>query len=254
MTDISGHYSYLYRILQDIATDPDLSPLLIFKGGTALMFFYDLPRFSVDLDFTLINKESEKMVFERLLEIVSKYGEIVDKNLGYYGPKIVLDYGVGEWNLKVEVSNRYWGELPDQLMLDGFSLNVMTPSDMYAHKLVALEERLGVANRDIFDIYFFEENSISPSESLIVKRKGVTLLDQLSTNISILEKYPRNRILSSLAPLLTPERARWVRNHLLNETIGHLKRRLRSEEVQNRLEKQSFATMENEEKGRKFNL
>ncbi|MBR8766506.1 nucleotidyl transferase AbiEii/AbiGii toxin family protein [Porphyromonas levii] len=235
MTDISTHYSYLYRILQDIATNSFLSPQLIFKGGTALMFFYDLPRFSVDLDFTLINKGEEEEVYRQLLGITKEYGKIADSNLGFYGPKVVLDYGIGEWNLKIEVSNRYWGEQSDLMSLDGFSINVMNPSDMYAHKLIALSERKGVANRDIFDILFFEENDITPNEVLIEKRKGISLLDQLKTDLTILENYPQNRVLSSLAPLLTPEKAQWARTHLLSSTVAQLEKRLRAEELKQRL-------------------
>ncbi|HCC85077.1 MAG TPA: hypothetical protein DEQ06_00520 [Porphyromonadaceae bacterium] len=38
-------------LLKDIYTDIEIAPSLGFKGGTALMFFYDLPRFSIDPDF-----------------------------------------------------------------------------------------------------------------------------------------------------------------------------------------------------------
>lgn len=236
MTDLSIHYTYLYKILQDIAEDHSIAPHLIFKGGTALMLFYDLPRFSVDLDFTLIDKETENLVYDRLVEIAQMYGKIEDCNLGFYGPKVVLDYGPGTWKLKMEVSNRYWGEEPDLLTLDGFSLNVMKPSDMYAHKLIALSEREGVANRDIFDIFFFEEHNVIPNEEIISKRKGISLSEQITTDISILEKYPQNRILSSLAPLLSPEKAKWVKANLLRETINYLNRRIQIERLKERFQ------------------
>ncbi len=32
---------------------------------------------------------------------------------------------------------------------------VMKKEDMFAHKLVAMTERTGMANRDIFDVWFF---------------------------------------------------------------------------------------------------
>lgn len=242
MTEISTHYTYLYNILRDIASDKELSPLLLFKGGTSLMFFYDLPHFSVDLDFTLIDKEQEQLVYDRLLDITSKYGEIVDKNLGFFCPKVVLSYVRGAWDLKIEMSNRYWGEQPDTLTLDGFSLNVMSLSDMYAHKLIALEERTGVATRDIFDIWFFEEKEVSPNEEIIKRRKGRTLMEQLTLDISILEKFPNNRILSSLAPLLTPDSVKWARVHLLSETISSLQRRARAEAVNLRFGKRITIT------------
>lgn len=237
MTEISTHYTYLYNILRDIASDKELSPLLLFKGGTSLMFFYDLPRFSVDLDFTLIDKEQEQLVYDRLLDITSKYGEIVGNNLGFFGPKVVLSYGRGEWNLKIEVSNRYWGEQPNILMLDGFSLNVMSLSDMYAHKLIALEERTGVATRDIYDICFFEQKEVFPNEEIIMKRKGRSLLEQLTVDIQILEEFPENRILSALAPLLAPDEIKWARSHLLPQTISSLRRRASAERIKQRFKK-----------------
>ena len=55
MVDINKHKFFLFQILKEIYEDKELSGILGFKGGTALMFFYDLPRFSVDLDFNLLN-------------------------------------------------------------------------------------------------------------------------------------------------------------------------------------------------------
>ena len=70
------------------------------------MFFYDLPRFSVDLDFNLLEKDMENPVYHKVRNILLKYGSIYDEAKKYYGPLIVLNYGHGERNLKVEISNR----------------------------------------------------------------------------------------------------------------------------------------------------
>lgn len=226
MNKIDKHYYYLYNILTDTFRDTQIAPYLVFKGGTALMFFYDLPRFSIDLDFTLIDKSKETIVYERIEAIVSQYGKLHDTNLGSFGPKVVLNYGLGEWNLKVEVSNRYWGEQHDIFSLGGVSINVMRIEDMYANKLVALIERDGVANRDIFDIYFFEKNMVSPNEEIIQNRRGVSLSGHLEEAISLLKSYPNTRILSGLGDLLEPTDKLWVKNNLLKETINKLEVRL----------------------------
>ena len=57
--DYNKHKYFMLQILRDIYSDLELANALGFKGGTALLFFYDLPRFSVDLDFniTLPSKE-----------------------------------------------------------------------------------------------------------------------------------------------------------------------------------------------------
>jgi predicted nucleotidyltransferase component of viral defense system len=60
MIDNNKHRYFLVQILKDIYSDRELANLLGFKGGTALMFFYDLPRFSVDLDFNLLDIEQQK--------------------------------------------------------------------------------------------------------------------------------------------------------------------------------------------------
>ena len=66
MVDINKHKFFLVQILKDIYSDFDLANSLGFKGGTALMFFYGLPRFSVDLDFNLIHAEKEKLVYQKV--------------------------------------------------------------------------------------------------------------------------------------------------------------------------------------------
>ena len=55
--DLNKHKFFMLQILRDIYSDLELANNLGFKGGTALMFFYNLPRFSVDLDFNLISPE-----------------------------------------------------------------------------------------------------------------------------------------------------------------------------------------------------
>jgi predicted nucleotidyltransferase component of viral defense system len=49
--DNNKHKMYLIQILMDVYSDRELAVNMGFKGGTAAMLFYGLPRFSVDLDF-----------------------------------------------------------------------------------------------------------------------------------------------------------------------------------------------------------
>ena len=53
MLNTKKHIIVLNKIFQDIYADNDLVSQLVFKGGTCLMFFYGLDRFSTDLDFNL---------------------------------------------------------------------------------------------------------------------------------------------------------------------------------------------------------
>ena len=158
MIDINRHKFFMVQILKDIYTDIELSNWLGFKGGTALMFFYDLPRFSIDLDFNLLNKDSEDVVYRKIRKIVLKYGTIFDEAQKFYGPLIVLDYGVDERKLKVEISNRMFENRYEIKNLLGINVKVMVKEDLFAHKLCALLDRNGIANRDIFDCWFFMQN------------------------------------------------------------------------------------------------
>ena len=76
--DYSKHKNILLQILKDIYSDTSIATYLGFKGGTATMMFYDLPRNSVDLDLDLLDETKEKDVFEKINKIVSNYGKITD--------------------------------------------------------------------------------------------------------------------------------------------------------------------------------
>jgi hypothetical protein len=45
MVNVNRHKLFLFQILKDICNDIELVNCLGFKGGSALLFFYDLPRF-----------------------------------------------------------------------------------------------------------------------------------------------------------------------------------------------------------------
>ena len=94
--DLNRHKFLMLQILKDIYSDAMLASVLGFKGGTALMFFYQLPRFSVDLDFNLLDVSKQEEVFNRVRNILLKYGKIHDEAIKFYGPLLVLDYGAGE--------------------------------------------------------------------------------------------------------------------------------------------------------------
>ena len=132
MIDLNKHKFFLVQILKDIYSDIELANCLGFKGGTALMFFYDLPRFSVDLDFNLIKLEKENLAYDKVKEILSKYGKIHDEAPKYFGPLLVLDYGLGDRKLKIEISKRQFGDRYEIKNLLGINMKVMIAPDMFA--------------------------------------------------------------------------------------------------------------------------
>lgn len=223
MIDINKHKFFLTRILKDIYADIELANGLGFKGGTALMFFYDLPRFSVDLDFNLIHLEKEEVVYTRIRKILLKYGDIYDEAKKFYGPILVLDYGKGERKLKVEISKRDFEDQYEIKNLLGINMNVMTAPDMFAHKLCALLDRPAIANRDIFDSWFFMDHQTPVNKDIIETRMKMSLSGYLQKCIDHLEKMADRSLLQGLGELMDNEMKKFVRKNLKDDTISLLK-------------------------------
>lgn len=70
------HKNILIKILKSIYTDNTIGPVLGFKGDTAMYLFYNLSRFSVDLDFDLLDPEKEDYAFDQIRKILENYGTI----------------------------------------------------------------------------------------------------------------------------------------------------------------------------------
>ena len=222
MVHINKHKFFLIQILKDIYSDIELANCLGFKGGTALMFFYDLPRFSVDLDFNLLNPAKEKTVYEKVRTILSKQGKIFDEAMKFYGPIIVLDYGIGERKLKVEISNRQWNNHYEIKNLLGINMQVMVASDMFAHKLCAMLDRGEVTNRDIFDSWFFMQKQTPINKDIVENRMEMPLADYIQKCIGHLESMSDRGMFNGLGELMDEDIKKFVRSKLRTETISLL--------------------------------
>jgi predicted nucleotidyltransferase component of viral defense system len=223
MVDLNKHKFFLLQILKDIYTDIEIASSLGFKGGSALMFFYDLPRFSVDLDFNLLDIGIEKKVYEKVRTILLKYGSIDDEAMKFYGPVIVLNYGYGERKLKVEISNRQWNDRYEIKNLLGIEMKVMEAPHMFAHKLCALLDRSEITSRDIFDSWFFMQRRTLLSKSTVENRMQIPLDQYLQECINLLETIPDRKLLFGLGELMDDEMKKFVRTKLRSETISLLR-------------------------------
>ena len=223
MFDINRHRFYMVQILKDIYSDTELANYLGFKGGTALMFFYELPRFSVDLDFDLLNRDKAAIVYDKLRKIMLKYGSIADEAQKYFGLLIVLDYGKGERKLKVEISNRMFENQYEIRSLFGINVRVMIAADMFAHKLCALLDRGAKTNRDVFDIWFFLEKQTPINKKIVENRMKIALPKHISNCINYLESIRNKHLLDGLGELMDQETKQFVKTQLLTECIRLLK-------------------------------
>lgn len=186
------HKTVLIRILKELYSHFEIGPLLGFKGGTAAYLFHGLDRFSVDLDFDLLSPEKEEFVFEEVKSILEKFGTIKTADKKRFSLIYILAYEDKEFeaqNVKVEINKRNFGSNYEIKSYLGIPVKVMVREDMIANKLVALYERIGKTNRDVYDSWFFLSKDWAINKEIVEKRTGMTFRDFLVTIIEVVNQF-----------------------------------------------------------------
>ncbi|SFO74472.1 nucleotidyl transferase AbiEii/AbiGii toxin family protein [Prevotella sp. tf2-5] len=220
--DKQKHKLYMAQILSLIFKDKDLCNILGFKGGTALMFFHNLPRFSTDLDFNLLDMSKQDVVYNKIRQILLRFGTIDDEAKKLNGPVLVLDYGKGERMLKVEISNRQYENHYETKNLAGTDIRVLTIPDMFAHKLCAMGERL--SPRDVFDVWFFlQQIHASINENIIKERTGKTVVEYAAWCSQRVREASPKLLMQGLGEVIDNTRTKnFVKTKLIEETAQAL--------------------------------
>jgi len=230
--DITTHKNILVKILKDIFTNPSIAQFIGFKGGTAAMLFYNLSRFSVDLDFDLLGVEKEELLFNTTNTILKQYGEVKVAQNKRYSLFFLLTYQSkleNAPNIKVEINKRSFGSSYEVKQYLGIAMQVMVKEDMFANKLVAMHERIGKTNRDIFDVWFFFNNNWPINKKIVELRTNMPYKEFLQLCINELSKTNNRTILSGIGELLDEKQKNWAKSNLLSETIFLLKLALSNE-------------------------
>jgi predicted nucleotidyltransferase component of viral defense system len=156
---------YEYMFLRDFFESP-AGGSVAFKGGTALRVFYGLPRYSDNLDFTVIKKLDFSLFSEAVKTLSAKYTNtrITDlwdkKNTSLCEIKITEDWLKMPFSIKFEISKR---DIPagrgielKMAQSQDFGIqvlgNVFTLEAIYADKLLALKGR--DEPKDYFDLWY----------------------------------------------------------------------------------------------------
>ena len=121
--------------------------------------------------------------------------------------------------MKVEINKRSFGAQYSIKDLLGIPMKVMVQEDMVAYILMAMLNRMGRANRDIYDVWFFLTNNWLVNKEVIERVTGVTYKEFLEQCIDGLSAMSNQRILNGLGQLLTPKQKDWVRSKLIEDTI-----------------------------------
>lgn len=220
------HRAVMISILRAIYSDAMTRSILGFKGGTAAMLFYKLPRLSVDLDFDLLDPEQKSAVFEQIRQMLPRFGSVVQAIEKRFTLFFLLSYKKGERQIKVEISKRASSAQFVQKNYLGIPMLVMNEEDMAAGKLSALLTRARFAARDLFDLWFFLEQGWEINEDLVKEKTGMSLADALSKARDRVESVKQTDLLAGLGELLDEKQKAWVREKLKDELVFQLRLRL----------------------------
>ena len=219
--NVGRHKSILIEILVDIVKH--LNGKVAFKGGTAAMMFYNLPRMSLDLDFDILEKLSEEE-YDILRIILRRRGTVKESRDKRFTLFFLLDYEVNYPNIKIEFNKRIWDNNNYRnVWLLGVEIKIADKKTMFSNKLVALSERKALASRDLFDVHYFLNIRCPLNEKLIQERTGKTLYEFLDYIKDFIAKnYSSKNVLHGLGEILDEKQKTWAKDRLISETVKEL--------------------------------
>lgn len=219
-----GYTEKLY--LQDIILSTISSETvdeIVFKGGTALLKFYQLDRFSEDLDFTAQEELDFSELVKKIVRDLENHGAEVEERedeekeksfktrLGVKGPLYTgdrrsLNFIRIEINRKSSVQTlqtlRYNPHFQD---LASFELLVLSEEEILAEKIRAVLTR--TKPRDLYDIYHLLSKGVEIREELVEEKLECYELDfEPETILERAERLEKNwGILETLTYSEPPE-------------------------------------------------
>ncbi len=185
---------------------------LVFGGGTMLRLCFDLPRYSVDLDFYLIKERKSFLPWaKKLSQALKEMGaELTDEQEKHFSFLWEIRMPSYPQRLKIEARKSPEESQESELGIahSSFSsmqvrLRTLTLKQMWRNKVAALIDRQEI--RDAYDLEFLTRRQAGVFESLPpeVLKKILKSLDFFSTQDfktklgGILEKEERERVVSS---------------------------------------------------------
>lgn len=219
MLNPTTHKKVLIRILKNIYSQPTLGPHMGFKGGTAAFMFYDLPRFSVDLDFDLLHPEKESQIFSKLVQVLPKFGTLVEATKKKYTLFFLISYQKGQRLIKIEISRRSSETKYETKSFLGTSMLVINRPDMVAGKLSALITRKKFAARDVFDLWFFLHNDWEINPAHLLQKTGLSPSAAFKKAIKIIQRTDPKHLLEGLGELVDEKQKYWIKNRLKDEVL-----------------------------------
>lgn len=224
--DENLHRRFLVTLLVQIFKK--LDGKVAFKGGMCATLFYDLKRFSFDLDFDILEEFTPDDI-DALKNIFAREGRIKDFYDKFHTVFFLFDYEKNYPNIKIEFNKRIWNNNKYKTVwFMGVKMKIVDEATLFTNKLVALSDRKEPVPRDLFDSYYFLNLKFPINEALIKERTGKTKKEYLEFLPSFIRKnYNQKNILQGLGQSLDEDQKRWAKESLIDETIELVKKEIK---------------------------
>ena len=217
MLDQTKHKQVMTRILLGLMSEKSLAAKLGFKGGTALYLFYELDRFSTDLDFDLVGNGGEAEI-KLINKIMADNLAITDQKNKRFTWYWMGSYEKGEHKIKLEVNTRQYPNEYELKDFRGYSIRIMKPEYMMAHKLCAVLDRTHLQNRDLYDVWWMLKHDFPIKEEIVKLRMGENLQKYWGSLLKKVDDIPADYdILSGLGELMDYRKKDWIKIKFLKE-------------------------------------
>ena len=177
------------------------------------------------MDFDLIKPKqaNKQLVFNKIENILKKFGAIKEKQIKRWTIFFLLSYGDDDHNIKIEISTRENNNKYEPKEYLGIAMLGAKKETLFANKLAALTGRKNIAMRDVYDVYYFAKNSWDIDEEVLQFWTGSNLKEQLKKSIAIMEKINDRDILQGLGEVLNEKEKNWAKKNLKQEVSFLLK-------------------------------
>ncbi len=161
---------------------------IIFKEGTAMRLVYGSPRFSEDLDFSIIRNSMKKNFEKDIMNLISPFYEceiddIMEKHFTYLAEiKVKKEFLPHPFRIKIEISKRVEENYQWKLKVASSPssiysvlLKVSTLSQLYKDKIKCLQDR--AKPKDLFDLWYISQKLNIPYKSPVSLEKKILRRD-----------------------------------------------------------------------------
>lgn len=187
------------------------------------MFFYGLPRMSVDLDFDLLDQWWDyKTLIPSLTQSLEQFGKIDDYQDKFYTLYYELNYWFWAKNMKIEISKRGQSGEAIQSNFLGENILIMTQEDLFTNKIFALLNRSSITNRDIFDVRYFLQKWVNLNKALLESQTQTSYQDYLQQVRTFILWYNFDKILYGLWELVDDTQKIFLKTKMKDQIIWYI--------------------------------